>query len=170
MATVTVFDPAATNVPLDAVAKWGDILASGRLEPSEITAIQRLNLTVKCQFCGEGYSRAMDLTAHLQQSHGDLWATSQFLVQYLLQTLISRTGCLCNPQPNDTSLSHVCNAVRQWAMIFVLSTLDLLLPTRFVEDVLRAQLRHLATHTHLDMLINVVMDRTLPCCGLLPLC
>ena len=153
------FDPAATNVPLDAVAKWGDFLASGRLEPTEVTAIQRLNLTVKCQFCGEGYSRAMDLTAHLQQSHGELWATSHFVVQYLLQTLISRTGCICNPQTNDSGLSHVCNAVRQWAMIFMLSTLDLLLPIRFAEDVLRAQLRNLATHTHLDMLINVVLDR-----------
>ena len=153
------FNPLATNTPLNAAAKWAMILQAGTISTTGLTAHQRLQLTLHCQLCGETYSRCNDLSAHLQQTHAQLCAQSGELVRFLLQTLISHVGCLCNPSTNDVSRTHICNVIRQLSMIFLTSEQDLLIPWSFSEADLRLAYRHVASNAHVDMMINVLVDR-----------
>ena len=95
------FEPMASNTPLNAAAKWALNLQSGAISTTGLPAQQRLQLTLHCQFCGEVCSRSNDLSAHLQQTHAQLWAQSGEMVRFLLQTLTPYVGCLCNPSTHD---------------------------------------------------------------------
>ena len=153
------FDPAATNHPLNAADKWRTQLTLGFLDKQHLSAHQRLQLTLHCQLCGEVYVRSNDLSAHLQQAHGQLWQRANDMVRYLLQTLISSHGCMCNPSINDDSRSHICPGVRQMAMIFYTSETEMFIPQQYNEQTLRLTHRALANHARFQMLLNVVLDR-----------
>ena len=153
------FDPMATNTPLNAAAKWGGTLQAGDISKKGLTAHQRLQLTVTCQLCGETYSRCNDLSAHLQQTHAQLWAQSGEHVRFLLQTLAARIGCVCNPSTNDVSRTHICNAFRQLSMIFLTSEQEMLIPWNFHADALKQEYRQLLPNAHVDMMINALVDR-----------
>ena len=71
------FNPSATNVPLPAARKWETLMAMGDFTRQGLTAHQRLQRTLACQLCGETYSRCIDLSAHLQQSHAGLWMSDR---------------------------------------------------------------------------------------------
>lgn len=152
------FNPLATNTPLNAAQKWEMLLQTGDFEHG-LTAHQRLQLTLHCQLCGEIYSRSNDLSAHLQQSHSALWSRSNELVRFLLQTFTARVGCRCNPCTHDVSKTHICNLLRQAAMIFLTSEVDMLVPWQFPEETIRYNCRHISTATHFQMLVNVLLDR-----------
>ena len=47
---------------------------------------------------------------------------------FFCRRLIARVGMQGNPSHNDVSRTHVCNLVRQVAMIFYTSEQDLLIP------------------------------------------
>ena len=153
------FDPTATNHPLNAAEKWRTQLTLGFLDKQHLSAHQRLQLTLHCQLCGEIYVRSNDLSAHLQQAHGQLWQRANDMVRYLLQTLISSHGCMCNPTINDDSRSHICPGVRQMAMIFYTSETEMFIPQQYNEQTLRLTHRALANHARFQMLLNVVLDR-----------
>ena len=153
------FNPSATNVPLPAAKKWETMLATGDFTKQGLTAHQRLQLTLTCQLRGETYSRSIDLSAHLQQCHAGLWKRALNLVKFLLQTSISRTGCMCNPCATEAGHGHVCNMIRQAAMIFLTSEQDILLPRIYTEPELRVTLHNIAHRQALPNLINVMMDR-----------
>ena len=153
------FNPLATNTPLNAAAKWGTILQAGKISHDGLTAHQRLQLTLNCQLCGETYSRSNDLSAHLQQTHAQLWAQSGELVRFLLQTLAAGIGCICNPSTNDASRTHICNVIRQLSMIYLTSEQDLFIPWTFPEPDLRQAYRHLTPNAHVDMMLNVLIDK-----------
>lgn len=131
------FNPGATCAPLNAVQKWEMPMVSGALSKQELTAHQRLQFTLHCQLCGEHYQRSTDLSAHLQQTHGSLWTKAGEMVRFMLQTMISKTGCLCNPNTNDRGRTHICNLVYQVAMIYHISEMELLIPWRYSEDEVR---------------------------------
>ena len=131
----------------------------GRLNREGLTAHQRLQFTLHCQLCGEVYQRATDLSAHMQQTHGTLWAKAGELVRFMLQTLISRTGCLCNPCTNDRSRAHVCKLLYQVAMIFLISEMDILLPWQYSEAEVTLATQAWAPRSQYQRLINVLMDR-----------
>lgn len=152
------FNPLATNTPLNAAQKWEMLLTTGD-HADGLTPHQRLQLTLHCQLCGELYSRAMDLSAHLQQSHGPLWTRSNEMVRFLLQTLTSRIGCRCNPSPNEDGQTHICNMIRQMAMIYYTSEQDLLVPWQFREAEVRHMHRALSSQPHFQMLVNALLDR-----------
>ena len=152
------FNPLATNTPLNAAQKWEMLLHTGDFV-NGLSAHQRLQMTLHCELCGEVCSRSTDLSAHLQQSHGDLWTRSNEMVRFLLQTLIIRTGCRCNPCTNDPGKTHICNLVRQAAMIFYTSEQDLLVPWQFVEKDIRHVHRSISHTPHFQMLVNALLDR-----------
>jgi len=52
-------------------------MAMGDFTRQGLTAHQRLQRTLACQLCGETYSRCIDLSAHLQQSHAGLWMSDR---------------------------------------------------------------------------------------------
>ena len=153
------FDPNASSAPLPAARKWELVLTSGALSRDGLTAHQRLQLTLHCQLCGEFYQRSTDLSAHLQQTHGALWKQAGEMVRFLLQTLISRTGCLCNPSVNDRSRTHICNLVYQVAMIFHTSELEVLVPWCYSEAEVRLATKAWLPRPQHQLLLNVLMDR-----------
>ena len=83
--------------------------------------------------------------AHLLQSHGDLWSSSQPWLRFLLQAVMARKGCLCNPQSHDVGVTHVCALLRQTAMMIHSQDVQLFVPTQFLRPDLEtalACLRH----------------------------
>ena len=128
------FDPTATPHSINATDKWGSWLQTGSFAPHHLTASMRLQLTNTCQFCGLTYSRTGDLVSHLLQSHGDLWTSSQPWLRFLLQAVMSRYGCLCNPQCNDLGVTHICTLHRQVAMMIHSQDNQLFVPTQFLRQ------------------------------------
>ena len=153
------FNPMATNTPLNAAAKWDMVLRSGHITKAGLSAHQRLQLSLHCQLCGETYTRCADLSAHLQQTHAQLWTKAGELVRFLLQTLIARTGCICNPTTNDVSHTHICNGIRQLSMIHLTSEQDMLIPWNFKAPDLTLTYSHLTSTAHANMMINALVDR-----------
>lgn len=134
------FNPAATPHPLDTTDKWGPWLRTSNFDSMALTAHMRLQLTTVCQFCGLAYSRTGDLVAHLMQSHGDLWSSSQPWLRFLLQAVMARKGCLCNPQSHDMGVTHVCALLRQTAMMIHSQDIQLFVPTQFLRSDLETAL------------------------------
>ena len=152
----TMFDPLASTQQCDVEAKWGQVLRSGFVSKRHLSAIQRLQLTTKCQLCGTGYDRQGDLVAHLIQSHGFAWKTSQPVLRFLIQVIQAEQGCQCNPQAHEVQHTHVCAVLRQLAMIFSLSSLDLMVPTQFDGPSLNSRLLHLQPDPRCGQLVQVL--------------
>eukprot|EP00435_Cladocopium_sp_Y103_P006421 s3424_g2.t1 len=82
-------------------------------QPSE-----RLRLTLRCQHCGAGYTRAADLAGHLIGAHARLWRQAQQLTALLVTMVYSKGTCVCNPQAGQRRQSHICLPLRQLAMLY----------------------------------------------------
>ena len=125
------FDPTASQNPVDNSQTWHAWLRLGDFSPTCLSAHQRLQLTIVCQFCGVKYQRGGDLVAHLLQAHGDSWQNSQAMLRFLLQAVMATRGCICNPQAHEVGLAHICTPLRQVAMIMTASDIPLLVPQQF---------------------------------------
>ena len=80
--------------------------------------------------------RTGDVVAHLLQSHGALWTASQTMLRFLLQAVMAKRGCTCNPQAHEVGLTHVCTSLRQIAMMLAHTDTQLFVPTQFSAAVL----------------------------------
>ena len=67
------FDPLAPAQTCDVENTWGLMLRQGKVYKQDLSAVQRLRLTMTCQLCSMTYERQGDLVAHLLQSHGPIW-------------------------------------------------------------------------------------------------
>ena len=153
------FDPLASSQTCDVDSTWGEILRQGNVSKGSLSAIQRLRLTTQCQLCGMSYDRQGDLVAHLLQSHGPVWQRSQPALRFLLQTIQSHHGCLCNPMSNEFSVTHVCVGLRQIAMLFEQSSVNVLVPHQFLETALRPAFASIANDPMVDRLIQTLIRR-----------
>ena len=153
------FDPLSSPQPLNAADRWSSLHAAGQFTAPVLTAIHRIKLTLTCQFCGTRYQRQGDLVAHLLQSHPALWNNSQETLRFLLQTVIAHTGCLCNPQVHQNNRTHVCTVVRQLAMAFHQSELEVLVPTVYSPQLLDAMLVNLGNTEQIQRLRVLLHDR-----------
>ena len=153
------FNPLATAAPCDVEAVWGPTLLQGKVMKAELTAMQRMKLTTVCQLCDGRYDRQGDLVAHLLQSHGSTWQNSQAMLRFLLQVTSTQNSCICNPMVNVFSPSHVCAAYRQLAMIYSLSTVDILTPTQFHVPALQQHLMGIHDDGRTTKLIQVLCNR-----------
>ena len=151
------FDPLASPNPIDTTGKWGAWLSTGDF--STLTAHQRLQLTTVCQFCGMKYMRTGDVVAHLLQSHGALWTASQTMLRFLLQAVMAKRGCTCNPQAHEVGLAHVCTPLRQIAMMLAHTDTHLFVPTQFTAAVLSPALDCLNYAALANRLTEVLTDR-----------
>ena len=142
------FNPAASPQTLQAADKWQEILHQGDLTRQALSPAQRQDLTLVCQLCGARYGRQNDLGAHLMQSHGALWKSSQEMLRFLIQTVQARHGCQCNPSCNDQGQTHICALLRQFAMIHMTSPREVLIPTTFSPELLTELLQPI---THVPM-------------------
>ena len=137
----SLFNPDASPQPLDAAWKWMETLTQGDLTRQALSPAQRQELTLACQLCGSRYSRQNDLGAHLQQSHSSLWTASQDILRFLIQAVLAPHGCQCNPSCHEQGKTHICVLLRQFAMMFMTSTNDVLIPTQFVRALVQQQLQ-----------------------------
>ena len=153
------FDPLSSPQPLNAADRWSSLHAAGQFTAPVLTAIHRIKLTLTCQFCGTRYQRQGGLVAHLLQSHPALWNNSQETLRFLLQTVIAHTGCLCNPQVHQNNRTHVCTVVRQLAMAFHQSELEVLVPTVYSPQLLDAMLVNLGNTEQIQRLRVLLHDR-----------
>eukprot|EP00435_Cladocopium_sp_Y103_P001309 s3830_g1.t1 len=82
-----------------------------------LTVMNRLHLTIHCQFCDKVYSRAADLAGHLISCHTRPWRKSQRLTHVRVQLLYPK-GCICNPGIGVKRNNHICIPIRQLSMTF----------------------------------------------------
>ena len=153
------FNPLASEQTCDVDQIWGPVLQQGLVSKTTLTAMQRMRLTTTCQLCGARYDRQGDLVAHLMQSHGMIWTRSQQMLRFLLQVTQALHGCLCNPQANETSVTHVCVAVRQLAMIAQQSTVAIVTPTQYEVATQHQTLIHLQDDPRTTRLIHILFSR-----------
>ena len=153
------FDPLASSQTCDVESTWGQLLRQGKVYKGALSAIQRLRLTTHCQLCGMSYDRQGDLVAHLLQTHGPIWQRSQPLLRFLLQTTQLQHGCMCNPMSNEFSVTHVCVGVRQIAMLYEQSTVDVLVTHQFQEGDMRQALEPIANDPMFEPLIQTLVCR-----------
>ena len=149
----TQFNPEASPQTLDFAQKWMKIMRQGDLSRFSLTPGQRQDLTLVCQLCGTRYGRQNDLGAHLQQAHSPLWMASQEMLRFLIQTVQACQGCQCNPTCNDQGKTHICMKFRQFAMMYLSSECDLLVPAQFTNDMLDMLMAHI-THLPLSQLLR----------------
>lgn len=153
------FDPDASPQTLAAADKWHGLLFSGDFSRKALTAQQRLQLTLWCQFCGQTYARQNDLAAHLMQAHSEVWHKSQAMLRFLLQTVYAVHSCICNPQASDQGRTHICAALRQVAMAFVLSAQAVFVPVQFDRQGLHMQLQHIQQFSPCLQIQDVILSR-----------
>lgn len=151
------FDPLASPNPIDTTGKWGEWLGTGDF--STLTAHQRLQLTTVCQFCGMKYMRAGDVVSHLLQSHGALWTASQTMLRFLIQAIMARRGCTCNPQAHEVGVAHVCTTLRQIAMMLAHTEAQLFVPTQFSPEGLNTALDQLQHDALAQRLHDILLTR-----------
>lgn len=151
------FDPLASPNPIDTTGKWGAWLSTGDF--TALTAHQRLQLTTVCQFCGMKYMRTGHVVAHLLQSHGALWTASQTMLRFLLQAVMAKRGCTCNPQAHEVGLAHVCTSLRQIAMMLAHTDTHLFVPAQFTAAALSPALECLNQAALTHRLIDVLTER-----------
>ena len=110
------FDPDLPTETLPIAPIWIDACCRGRLEEVLKDPTNRLKLTLRCQCCPRRYTRAADLSAHLQSAHPALWSQAHDFV-FMLQALApGPLGCVCNPSCSIPRGSHVCLPFWQLAM------------------------------------------------------
>ena len=153
------FNPAASPQTLQAADKWQEIMHHGDLTRAVLSPAQRQDLTLVCQLCGARYGRQNDLGAHLMQSHGALWKSSQEMLRFLIQTVQARHGCQCNPSCHEQGQTHICALLRQFAMIYMTSPREVLIPTTFTSDLLAELLQPIA-HVPMYAALEVALRNT----------
>lgn len=154
-----MFNPDASPQPLQAAEKWKETLHQGDLTRQALSPAQRQELTLVCQLCGTRYSRQTDLSAHLMQSHSALWQRSQSMLRFLIQSVQARHGCQCNPSCNAQGQTHICVMLRQFAMIYMTSPSDLLIPQQFPADFLQELLQPIAHVPLHNVLEDAILTR-----------
>ena len=140
------FDPEKPTEVLDVRQQWIDALCNGQLADTLRDPHVRLQLTLQCQHCRCRYSRASDLSGHLQASHSKLWSAAQGLTGALVEILYNETGCICNPNIGNFRPHHVCVPLRQLALLFMRLPDPLLYP-------------HVPTEEELAMMFSKKMER-----------
>eukprot|EP00435_Cladocopium_sp_Y103_P006689 s2221_g2.t1 len=153
------FNPDAPSIIPTALPRWESTLWAGELSKQSIRAIDRQHLTLVCQLCSTPYSRTGDLLHHLQLAHSSLWAASLPMVRYLLQTVVSAEGCLCNPMPTETGGTHICALIRQLSMLFASSTQELFIPRSFVTCQVLDHFPHVGAHDAMKVIAFLLESR-----------
>ena len=172
------FNPDSSTEPSPANPMWTPAICQGKLEEVLKVARNRMTLTLHCQCCSRRYGRAIDLAAHLQTSHPQLWKQAQPLACQMVQSSYGQTGCVCNPSCNVIRHQHVCLPYIQLAMHFCrldniiymphrVTTVDLarVLPTHFPNDLCQ-NLEQAFTGYNMDRLWTdvLVMDELSNAC------
>ena len=157
------FDPDAPNQSLLPTQKWNTVLLRGTISRDDLSPAERLDLTLRCQFCSTGYDRPMDMQAHLMNAHGAEWTASQDLLRFCLQTMQSHTGCLCNPSGNERSSTHICLVYRQLSMIFQQSTHDILVATQFCRAQVARDFPSLLSMEAHPLILRFLCERSFSC-------
>ena len=128
------FNPELPTEVLEVRPQWIDALCHGKLADTLRDPHVRMQLSLHCQHCRCRYSRASDLSGHLQASHDKLWSMAQGLTGILVELLYNETGCLCNPNIGNFRPHHVCVPLRQLALLFMRLPDPLLYPHVPTED------------------------------------
>ena len=100
----------------------------GRMEDVLRDPSNRRRLTLHCQCCDKRYTRAADLSFHLQASHSQIWMSAQPLALQLVQSYYGLKGCIYNPSCTVARLQHVCLPYWQLAMQFERTPMAILMP------------------------------------------
>ena len=153
------FDPLAPAQTCDVESTWGLLLRQGKVYKQDLSAVQRLRLTTTCQLCSMTYERQGDLVAHLLQSHGPIWQKSQSILRFLIQVAPIPFQCLCNPMSNEFSVNHVCVGLRQIAMLFEQSTIDVVVPAQLQMPNIQTRLTSLFNDPLYDKLTQLLTHR-----------
>lgn len=138
------FNPELPTEVLEVRQQWIDAL--GKLADTLRDPHVRMQLTLQCQNCRCRYSRASDLSGHLQASHDKIWSKAQGLTGILVELLYNETGCICNPNIGNYRAHHVCVPLRQLAILFTRLPDPLLYP-------------HVPTETELAQMFSKKLDR-----------
>ena len=147
---------------------WKSIIASGSLETLRQDPQMRLRMTLVCQNCGTRFTRQGDLALHLQTVHAELWNRTHTTVHLMIQLCFLQDGCYCNPSTTSRSVSHICPAFRQIAMLAQRTEQDLFLPWRFDPQGTAQFLRCISIHAALPMILKCVDTRQFSQLWLLP--
>ena len=123
------FDSQARHITQQPQQRWMEVLLKGNIH--ELTPSERLALTLKCQLCSESYSRQIDLAAHLQTAHSDVWMRSLPLTRFMVDMVMPELGCRCNPSTTDTGVQHICPLYRQLSMLQLTGPSDLFVPMQY---------------------------------------
>ncbi|CAL1130183.1 unnamed protein product [Cladocopium goreaui] len=113
------FDPDLSSTPSPVLDIWREACCQGAFEQVLQSSHNKLRLTLQCQCCPKRYTRAADLSAHIQGSHAEIWSAAQSLVHQMVQRYYGTLGCVCNPSCNVNRLHHICLPFWQLAMQFV---------------------------------------------------
>eukprot|EP00435_Cladocopium_sp_Y103_P027159 s2933_g6.t1 len=153
------FDASASTVQTMSGSAWTQFLQGGDFHALRQDASKRLEYTLRCQFCSTRFSRQNDLSAHLAQVHPDLWQSSQGPLRLLLATAYQTHGCYCNPATIERSVTHICPVLRQVAMAYAQSDLDILVPTQFHDNLIQQKLQHLRDTPVFPLIRDALMTR-----------
>ena len=132
------FDPLRQPTDAPISHTWQEMVQQGALDELRKAPMQRLSLTLTCQFCKSAFQRQGDLSLHLQTNHAALWMTSQPLTQLLLAAYPN--DCICNPATNARGLAHICVPYRQLGMIAMKLAIPLFLPWKIESSMLRPRI------------------------------
>ena len=130
------FDPRAAAETLEVDVAMKQACIDGKLKQYLQSASTRMRLTIRCQMCGKGYSRAADLAGHLQTAHSRLWRQALRLTQVLVSLLYEPGDCCCNPSIGHKRTAHICVPLRQIAMSFHRLEAALFAPVCITDDML----------------------------------
>ena len=108
------FDPDKPTETAPVQDRWLRALCQGDLDVILKDPQARLQLTLRCQCCSKRYTRAMDLAAHLQGAHSNIWSRAQTLAHVLVQGHFGLRGCICNPSCSTHRVQHVCMRFYSW--------------------------------------------------------
>lgn len=100
------FDPERSSEPLPLDERWTLALRMGTVQDLVQQPEIALELSLQCQCCGDTFTRAQDIAAHLQMSHGAVWCDAQPWIAMLVEQLMPITGCVCSPSYNGNTLQH----------------------------------------------------------------
>eukprot|EP00435_Cladocopium_sp_Y103_P027399 s4177_g6.t1 len=153
------FDANASTVQNQSGSEWDQFLTVGDFHTLRQDAAKRLEYTLRCQFCSARFSRQMYLSAHLAQAHPGLWQDSQGPLRLLLATVYKSHGCFCNPATSERSLTHICPALRQVAMAYTRSSLDILVPTQFHDNLINQKLQHIRNTPVFPLIRDALLAR-----------
>lgn len=136
------FNPAAVAETAPITQDWLNICVHGCLLEHLQPPKRRLHLTIRCQQCGQAYSRAGDLAHHLMNCHSHLWRQSQRVALILNDLIFARRGCVCNPQINKQRSGHMCVPLRQIGMMFRRLQNEVFMPVQVPDAIIQQMIHH----------------------------